>query len=92
MIALQHDFLGCSVTTIMSHLGDLTVLHLAPSPSADDAWPPAGAMQCVFIGRANNRGYEVRPIAVGTEGDQISHMTLRAFDAAANTGTSHRAF
>jgi len=85
-----HNFLGGSVTAIMGRCRDFTRLQLAPSPAADDERPPARTIQCVFLRRANNRPYEIRPIAVGTKGNQITREALGAFHTMTNANGGHR--
>jgi len=82
--ACRHDLLRCTVTTILSRLRDSIGPHLAPPPSARDGWPHAGAIEYASFRKAGHRGYDTRPIAIGTEGHQVSSEALRAFYAMAN--------
>ena len=80
-----HDFLGCTITTILRRLRDRIGFHLAPAQSDGNGRLPAGAVKCASFRKAGNRGYDIRPIAIGTEGYQVSRQTPRAFYAMANT-------
>ena len=85
-IACRYDFLRCPESTVMSRFRNRVPPHLAPLPSAGNGWSPAGAIQYVFFRRSENSSYEIRPIAIGSEGDQVSGEALGTFHAMAKTG------
>ena len=85
----RHDFLGWTVTAIISPIRDRICLQLAPAPSTMNGGPAAGAEQCVFFQRSGNKGHQKGAVSVGTEANQISSAALRTFHAVANT-EAHR--
>jgi hypothetical protein len=76
---------GCTIATILSRLRDHIGLHLAPTPAAGNGRTPAGTVKRASFRKAGNRGYYIRPITIGTEGDQVSSETPGAFHAMANS-------
>jgi hypothetical protein len=80
-----HNFLGHPVAPFISLFRDFATGPLAPFPAARHGCPVAGAIQYEFFGRAIHCGYQVRPIAIGTQRDQISSAALRTLYAMANT-------
>jgi hypothetical protein len=80
----RHYFLDCSIATAISRVRNLTGANLAQSLSANNGWPPAGTVQSVLLGGTTSLGHELRPIAVGTETDQISSVVFRTFHGMAN--------
>src|SRR5713101_1474640 len=83
--AYRHDFVGRSITAIVSLIRDRIDLQLRPVPSTGNGWPAAGTVEGPFIREARAKGHQVRPVAVRTETNQISSEALRALDAMAKT-------
>ncbi len=82
-IAHLYDVLRCSKSTTMSGFRNCASHYLAPSPSAGNGWSPAGAIQYVFFRKSTGSTLEMRPVAVRTEGNQVSSVALRTFHAMA---------
>ena len=81
---LQHDLVRHTVTTVLSRFRDHIGLYLAPPP-ADGEGRPAGAVKYACFRKAGYCRHHIRPITIGTEGDQVSSETPRAFHATANS-------
>src|SRR6266566_10055406 len=85
-IAYRHDFLRCSESTVMRRFRNRVPSHLAPLPSAGNGWSPTGAIQYVFFRRSENSTQEIRPVAIRSEGDQVSGEAFGTFHAMAKKG------
>ena len=85
-LAYRHDLRGWTVATMVSLVRDGAQLQLVPTPSTGHGWPVAGTVQGPFFGDSGSQRYQVRPVAIRTETDQISSKAHRTLDAMAETG------
>src|SRR5580692_10454070 len=91
--AHRHDFLGWTITAIVSLTGDGVHPQVVPTPSAGDVRSDARTIKCLFMQEPGNQRHQIRPVPVRTEARQISRAALRTLDATANTrchGTNPR--
>jgi len=85
-ITYRHDFLRRSESTAMRCFRNRVPPNLAPLPSAGNGWSPAGAIQYVFFRRSEISTREIRPVAIRSEGNQVSGKAFGTFHAMAKKG------
>src|SRR5207245_6367057 len=85
-ITHRHAFLRRSESTAMRCFRNRVPPNLAPLPSAGNGWSPAGAIQYVFFRRSEISTREIRPVAIRSEGNQVSGKAFGTLHAMAKKG------
>ncbi len=80
----EPDLIRSSVAAIKGLFRDFAGLGLVRFPAAAYSTAVAGAIQGVFLQRALDGGNEVRPVAIGSAGNEVASMASRTFHAMAN--------
>ena len=75
------DFIAGSVAAVMGSFGNFTRFHLAPSPTAWEMRSLAEAIEGVLFRTTRTRVHEIRTIAIGAGGDEITGLAFRTLDA-----------